>query len=132
MEKKLTRADVREILGDKRFNMSGYDDKDGRGSCVVNNQEVLNTFASYGIYEYTEYLYLDFYKGSGTIYFKYWNEQLDKDDTFWGIQLGGEHDEHTIYVGRRYEGLSGLTTSEIIVKILELTIYSGKPKRRTN
>lgn len=109
---KLTTGQIRDILGNKRFNMSGYDDYSGgngaRGNCVVHNMDVLNTFASHGIYEHTEYLYLDFYKGSPRLFYKYWNEEL----------------------GEQVEGLDGFTTSEIILKILELTIYSGKPKRR--
>ena len=113
METKLTKQQVRDILGNKRFNMSGYDDYSGgngsRGNCVINNMDVLNTFASHGIYEYTEYLYIDFYKGSPRIFYKYWNDALGEEI---------------------YDGLEGQTTSEIICLILDLTIYSGKQKRR--
>ena len=139
MESKLTRSQIRSILGNKRFNMSGYDGDETnvgqkygspyykRGGCVIHNQDVLNTFASFGIYEHTEYLYLDFYKGGVNIHFKYWNEDLGKQE----LLENGNYDLRT-NVGRVYDGLSGWTTSEIILKVLELTIYSGKPTRRTN
>ena len=131
MESKLTKQQIRVILGDKRFNMSGYDDYSGgngeRGNCVLNNMNVLNTFASWGIYEYTEYLYLDFYKGSPTLHFKYWNEDLNRD-----VIIDDSVPFKTIYgsMGRMDDNMTGWTTSEIILRILELTIYSGRKNNR--
>tara|TARA_R110000796_G_scaffold252401_1_gene386594 strand:- start:2930 stop:3349 length:420 start_codon:yes stop_codon:yes gene_type:complete len=134
MENKLTTQQIRDILGNKRFNMSGYDDysersnrNGSRGGCVLNNQNVLNTFASHGIYEHTEYLYLDFYKGSPTLHFKYWNEDLGRN-----VIIDDSVPFRTIYgsMGRIDDNMPGWTTSEIILRVLELTIYSGKPKRR--
>lgn len=127
----LTRSQIRSILGNKRFNMSGYDNNSGgrgkRGNCVVHNQDVLNTFASFGIYEYVEYLYLDFYKGAVNIHYKYWREDL-------GEQFLLEANNYNLHsnVGRVYDGLGGWTTSAIIQKVLELTIHSGKKTRRVN
>lgn len=89
----------------KRFEMSGYD-FEKVGSCTVWNTGILNLFADLGIYDFTHYLFVDFYKGTGTIYLKYWN---------------GEHHE---------EDCSSLTTTEIIHKVFELTIFSNGQTRR--
>lgn len=97
-----------------RFEMSGYDDGNP-GSCVLHNMKIVNLFAYLGIYDYTEYLYLDFYKGNGFLYYKYWPSNFGQYD-----QLNME------------ENLGGYTTSEIIYEILKLTILSGRPKRRRN
>jgi len=89
----------------RRFDMSGYD---GRINCTVFNTAILNVFAYLGIYDYTEYLFLDFYKGHCKLYLKYWNgtENLELIDE------------------------SGYGTTEIIYKVFEATIFSGRPKRR--
>jgi len=95
-----------------RFDMSGYDyyesprydgDEHRRivGSCVLHNQRVLNTFAHLGIYDYSQYLFVDFYKGCGFIY------------------INGE--EHEV---------GGCTTADIIYEVFKLTILSGKGQRR--
>lgn len=89
-----------------RFEMSGYDG-DTVGSCTVSNQNLLNKFAYLGLYDFTEYLFLDFYKGTPTLYWKYWGEKKNREETF-----------------------DGWKTSEIIYKIFELTIFSNKNKRR--
>lgn len=98
------------VEGDKkehyRFDMSGYD-SDGRGSCTVNNLEILNKFAFLGIYDYTHYLFLDFYKGDVRLYFKYWNG----------------HDDFEF-------DLSGYGTTRIIYYVFKATILSSKPTRR--
>lgn len=88
-----------------RFDMSGYDWTPG--SCTVHNLMVLNNFAHLGIYDYTDYLFLDFYKGIGTLYIRYWN--------------GNQPEEHDF---------SGYGTAEIIYEIFQLTIFSDKPTRR--
>jgi|SRR5690554_1911832 len=90
----------------KRFEMSGYESQTGK--CTVWNMSILNEFADLGIYDYTSYLFLDFYKGTPTIYLKYFheNENIEIDD------------------------LSGYGTTEIIYKIFQLTIFSDKGKRR--
>jgi len=101
-----------------RFEMSGYDGVEGRryddetppvvsGSCTLHNQKVLNTFAHLGIYDYTEFMVLDFYKGCGTFYWGYWGS----DEV-------------------RQKQLGGYSTSEIIREIFKLTILSGGPARR--
>ena len=102
---------IRTILGpDARFDMSGYDSK-VKGSCTLHNQEILNVFAKEGIYDYTEYLFLDFYKGIPRIYLKYWDDETQLDSG---------------------SSLIGWTTSEIIACILILTVHSGRRTRRRN
>ena len=98
-----------------KFNMSGYDSFDASdslskmGSCTVHNQKVLNVFAYLGLYDYTDFLFLDFYKGGSRLYFKYWNE-----------------DE--LYINETFT--NGHSTSEIIYEIFTLTILSNKNTRR--
>ena len=89
-----------------RFDMSGYESV--KGEVTIYNMAILNKFADLGIYNYTSFLFLDFYKGTPSIYLKYW----DTDEYF-------EEDD-----------LSGLTTSEIIYRIFELTIFTNKQERR--
>ena len=93
----------------RRFDMSGYDNK--TGSCTVSNINILNEFADLGIYDYTHYLFLDFHKGTGTIYCLYWGDSSEKNI-------------------RR--DVSGLGTTDIIYEIFQLTIFSGKDERRRN
>ena len=88
-----------------RFDMSGYESN--KGACTVHNTGILNLFADLGIYDYTEYLFLDFYKGIGTIYLKYW----------------GDNENCEVQVG-------GYSTSSIILKIIQLTVLSGRNTRR--
>lgn len=133
---KITKNEIRKVLAGNRFEMSGYDDcYDGRnrnhgkrGSCVVHNTELLNRFAEYGIYEHTQYLYLDFYKGIPTLHFKYWHDYLGQT-----VIIDSSEKWKTIYgsMGRKDENMSGWTSTEIIERIFELTVYSGKPTRRT-
>ncbi len=89
----------------RRFDMSGYESK--TGECTIKNLSIINTFAELGIYDYTEYLFVDFYKGHGTLYYKDFFEYGNKE-----IDLGG------------------LGTTEIIYKIFLATILSNKSKRR--
>ena len=89
----------------KRFDMSGYENETGQ--CTVLNMGIVNEFADLGIYDYTSYLFLDFYKGIGTLYFQYF----------------GDNYNHELE-------LSGMGTTEIIYTILEKTILSNKVKRR--
>lgn len=91
----------------RRFEMSGYDE-DGVGSCTVFNTNILNEFADVGIYDYTTYLFLDFYKGAGTLYYQYFFEE----------------DQH-----HKVE-LCGYGTVGIIYAVLEKTVLSGKKERR--
>ena len=90
----------------KRFEMSGYESK--TGECTVWNTSVLNEFADLGIYDYTSYLFLDFYKGMPTLYLKYFQKNEDLEFDEWG----------------------GFGTTEIIYEIFQLTIFSDKRKRR--
>ncbi len=90
----------------KRFDMSGYESNTGQ--CTVWNTSVLNEFANLGIYDYTSYLFLDFYKGEPTLYLKYFYENEDLVFNEWG----------------------GLGTVEIIYEIFKLTVFSKKRKRR--
>ena len=88
----------------RRFEMSGCEQT--TGWCTLFNTAILNEFANLGIYDYTSYLFLDFDKGTPTVYLKYYdeNENLEYD-------------------------LNGYTTTEIIFTIFELTIFSGRSKR---
>lgn len=90
----------------RRFDMSGYEGK--TGECTVYNTAILNEFADLGIYDYTSYLFLDFYKGVPTLYLQYWCEE----------------EENLKFC------FEGCTTSEIIYEIFRLTIFSDKGKRR--
>lgn len=90
----------------KRFEMSGYESKTGQ--CTIWNTSLLNEFADLGIYDYTSYLFLDFYKGTPTLYMKYFNE----DDNL------------------KFDDWGGSGTTEIIYNIFELTIFTDKRKRR--
>lgn len=88
-----------------RFDMSGYENKTGDNT--LHNQFVLNKFADLGIYDHTSYLFLDFYKGHPTLYYKYFNglknEEVD---------------------------LAGFGTTEIIYEIFKITIFTGGGRRR--
>ncbi len=99
----------REIVEQEhyRFDMSGYD-FNGTGSVTIHNQTILNKFAKYGIYDHHEFIALDFYKGAVTFYEK----------TFTHGSKMKQHD------------FTGMTTSEIILEIFNLTVLSGLPKRR--
>lgn len=90
----------------KRFEMSGYEGETGQ--CTIWNTSLLNEFADLGIYDYTSYLFLDFYKGTPTLYMKYFNENDNLVFDDWG----------------------GSGTVEIIYNIFELTIFTNKGKRR--
>jgi hypothetical protein len=50
----------------RRFEMSGYESETGH--CAKHNLSIVNEFSDPGIYDYTSYLFLDFYKGIGTLY----------------------------------------------------------------
>ena len=89
----------------KRFEMSGYENK--TGECTQYNLAILNEFADLGIYDYTSYLFLDFYKGCGTLYFQYFGETENIELNF-----------------------NGYGTTEIIYNIFEKTIFSNKQTRR--
>jgi len=89
----------------RRFEMSGYESL--AGGCTLHNQNILNEFADLGIYDYTSYLFLDFYKGSPTLYLKYFGD----------------------YENFEFE-LGGYGTTEIIYLIFEKTIFSNKRTRR--
>jgi len=89
----------------RRFEMSGYEAE--TGECTIRNLSILNVFADLGIYDFTSYLFLDFYKGQPTLYLKYFNENENLDFEF-----------------------SGYGTTEIIYQIFQKTIFSNKPKRR--
>jgi hypothetical protein len=104
----LLRPLIREILGPGvKFDMTGYENSPGQ--CTLLNQEILNRFACLGIYDYTHYLFLDFHKGCGSLYLKYW-------DTGEVLELESE--------------FGGWTTSEIIALIYLITVGSGRRKRR--
>jgi hypothetical protein len=85
-----------------RFEMSGYG-----SNCSGYNNYILGLFSGEGIYDTTLFLYLDFYKGDGTIYYKNC-----------GNDLVGE------------ESVAGMSTSEIIYKVFELTVFTKGTRRR--
>jgi hypothetical protein len=91
----------------RRFEMSGYESKVGQ--CTIFNQTVLNEFADLGIYDYTNYLFLDFYKGHGNLYLQYFNNKENLE-----FELGGHG------------------TTEIIYFVFTKTIFSDNPQRRRN
>jgi hypothetical protein len=91
----------------RRFEMSGYENR--KGECTIHNQNILNDFADLGIYDYTSYLFLDFYKGSPTLYLKYFNDSENLEFEY-----------------------GGYGTTEIIYFIFEKTIFSDKGIRRRN
>ena len=88
----------------RRLEMSGNESKTGQ--CTIFKTAILKEFADLGIYDYTSYLFLDFHNGTPTVYLKYFSENENLEYSF-----------------------TGYTTTEIIFAILELTIFSGKPKR---
>lgn len=88
----------------RRFEMSGYESH--KGECTLHNLSILNAFADLGIYDYTSYLHLDFYKGSGTLYIKYFHNHENLE-----FELGG------------------YKTTEIIYFIFEKTIFSDEGTR---
>lgn len=107
--KKMTKDEIinfiREKKGKLHFDFSGYEDK--TGDCTIHNQKVLNVFAKYGIYNYTHYLFLDFYKGCPTVYLRYFNTDENLEFDF-----------------------GGYTSSEIIYEIFNLTIIPFEGGRR--
>ena len=66
MSKEQVLAHIRGILTTNgvraRFDMSGYDGRVSKGACTLWNQAILNRFAHLGLYDYTKFLFLDFYK----------------------------------------------------------------------
>ena len=46
--------------------MSGYESK--KEQSAVSNFSIVNEFADLGIYDYTKYLFVGFYKGTPTLY----------------------------------------------------------------
>ena len=91
----------------RRFEMSGYEGETGQST--VENLTILNLFADLGIYDYTNYLFLDFYKGCGTLYLQYFGEGDNLEVDF-----------------------CGYGTTEIIYEVFQKTIFSDKHKRRRN
>jgi hypothetical protein len=89
----------------RRFEMSGYESE--TGECTKFNLAIVNEFADLGIYDYTSYLFLDFYKGHGTLYLKYFHEKENLEFEF-----------------------GGYGTMEIIYEIFQKTIFTDKPTRR--
>lgn len=92
----------------RRFDMSGYGDDNN--SCYIHNFNILNLFRDCGIYDSVSYLYLDAYKGTVTVYYKWFN--------------GNDNHE---------KDYAGSGTVEIIISLLQaLSINCKKPKRRMN
>lgn len=89
----------------RRFEMSGYETR--TGECTLHNLGIVNTFADLGIYDYTDYLFMDFHKGSATLYLQYFQTNEREQ-----VELGG------------------YGTVEIIYTIFEKTIFSDRKKRR--
>src|SRR5690554_3051186 len=106
IRRKLTK-DGRPVDEHLRFEMSGYEDY--TGETTVHNLSLINTFAYLGIYDYTDFLTIDFYKGTGTVYLSWFgtNELVEYD-------------------------YSGYGTTEIIYEIFSLTILSNRRERRRN
>lgn len=98
-------ATIGDLKNHKRFDMSGYESK--KGECTKHNSGVLMTFAETGIFDYVDFLTVDFYKGEGSIYFKYVNSSEIK-----------------------IINVNGLGTCEIIYKIFQITIFSNRKEKR--
>lgn len=106
MQNQLRHVDIDAFKKEhRRFDMSEYESTTGRST--VFNAAILNEFADLGIYNYTSYLFLDFYKGIPTLYLKYFFEDENLEFDF-----------------------SSYPTCDIIYAIFELTIFSDKQERR--
>lgn len=89
-EKLLTMTDdeirifIRERLepGHIRFDMSGYGDGFKSNTCYFENLEILKRFHDCGIWDFVTYLYLDAYKGTLTLYWRYWLNSTDDEDNY--------------------------------------------------
>ena len=101
---------IRGVKGEDRFEMSGYNIIDT--NVEIHNRSILDKFAFLGIYDYTNFLYLDFFKGTVTLFYRYFRYSFEEDVIVNAIDL------------------TGYSTTEIIYKIFELTIFSDNPKRR--
>ena len=102
-----------------RFEMSGYNYENSESGfnlekdvCVsVYNQRIIDRFAFLGIYDYFKFLHIDFYKGTGELYFRSWG------------------DSH--YIGYCNEDdFGGWSTTDIIYYIFEISILSNNKTRR--
>lgn len=88
-----------------RFEMSGYETIPGQ--VTIYNQNILNKFAFLGIYDFTDFLVLDFYKGSVRLFYQYF------------------------YSGNLIEEeLDNYRTVDIIYRVFEITLFSDQGKRR--
>ena len=84
--KTMTKNEVIDFIrlekGDLHFEFSGYETENG--NCTIHNKKVLDVFAKYGIYNYTDYLFLDFYKGIPTLYLRYFQKDENLEFDFGG------------------------------------------------
>ena len=102
-----------------RFEMSGYNyESAGSGFnlekdiCVsVYNQRIIDRFAFLGIYDYFQFLHIDFYKGTGELYFRFFDRSYH----------GGNCEE---------EEFGGWSSAYIIYYIFEISILSNHNRRR--
>lgn len=91
-----------------RLDMSGYG-TDEDNSCYFRNLNILKGFRNFGIWDFVSYLYLDAYKGTVTLYWKWWNNpELDVDN--YELEFTGD------------------TTTEIITEIIKK--LSIEPRRK--
>jgi hypothetical protein len=81
---------------------------------TLHNMNILNLFADLGIYDTTNYLFLNSRKGNFMLYMLYW-----ADEAVFHHENG-----HLIF-----DEYGGWTTSEIIYDVFEKTIFSDKPKK---
>lgn len=102
------------------FEMSGYDNGDDcknnnlHGTCEIYNRHLLDIFSDIGIYDYTKFLDLDFYKGSGFLHYK----------LFYDYKYNEPFNVHKII------DFGNESTSTIIFNILKLTVLSDNEERR--
>jgi len=99
---------IRGMLHGDKFNMSGYNNDDTPGTCVAHNMHILLKFAHLGIFDAHDFLYLDFYKGTGTLFYGADRDLCSTEDAF-----------------------GGLGTKDIILEILKLC-KSGPNRRRVD
>jgi hypothetical protein len=91
-----------------------FDARDTKGT--IHNMNILNLFADLGIYDYTNYLFLNSRKGNFTLYMFYWSHE--------SIRNAEPEDMHLIF-----DEYGGWSTSEIIYDVFEKTIFSNEPNK---
>ena len=101
-----------------RFEMSGYNYENSESGfnlekdvCVsVYNQNIIDRFAFLGIYDYFKFLHVDFYKGAGELYFRFF------DRSYYAVDC-------------EEKDFGGWSSADIIYYIFEISILSNHKTR---